>query len=103
MVVARDSTGPCGEPTPTRIRLRPDVLANKMMVLTWSGLMLVSLVLGIALGLSLMLVAVALTPARVMRRSVAVIVEDRRETLLYGGLAAALGIGLGLGITLMLS
>jgi hypothetical protein len=65
--------------------------------------MLLSVVLGIALGLSLMIVAVALTPARVMRRSVAVIVEDRRETLLYGGLAAALGIGLGLGITLMLS
>jgi hypothetical protein len=65
--------------------------------------MLLSLVLGIALGLSLMIVAVALTPARVMRRSVAVIVEDRRETLLYGGVAAALAIGLGLGITLALS
>ena len=65
--------------------------------------MLLSLVLGIALGLSLMIVAVALTPARVMRRSVAVIVEDRRETLLYGGVVAALGIGLGLGITLVLS
>jgi hypothetical protein len=65
--------------------------------------MLLSLVFGIALGLSLMIVAVALTPARVMRRSVAVIVEDRRETLLYGGVTAALGIGLGLGITLVLS
>ena len=65
--------------------------------------MLLSLVLGIALGLSLMIVAVALTPARVMRRSVAVIVEDRRETLLYGGVAGALGIGLGLGITLVLA
>jgi hypothetical protein len=74
-----------------------------MMVLTWSGLMLVSLVLGIALGLSLMLVAVALTPARMMRRSVAVIVEDRRETLLYAGIAASIGIGLGLGIALALS
>lgn len=65
--------------------------------------MLVSLVLGIALGLSLMLVAVALTPARMMRRSVAVIVEDRRETLLYAGVAAAIGIGLGLAIALALS
>ena len=65
--------------------------------------MLLSLALGIALGLSLMIVALALTPARVMRRSVAVIVEDRRETLLYGGMAAAFGIGLGLGITLVLS
>jgi hypothetical protein len=65
--------------------------------------MLLSLVLGIALGLSLMIVAVALTPARVMRRSVAVIVEDRRETLLYVGVVAVLGICLGLGITLALS
>jgi hypothetical protein len=65
--------------------------------------MLPSLVLGIAFGLSLLIVAVALTPARVMRRSVAVIVEDRREALLYGGVAATLAIGLGLGITLVLS
>jgi hypothetical protein len=65
--------------------------------------MLLSVVLGIALGLSLMVVAIALTPGRVMRKSVAVIVEDRRETFLYGGMAAALGIGLGLGIALMLS
>lgn len=65
--------------------------------------MVLSLVLGIALGLSLMIVAVALTPARAMRRSVATIVEDRRETLLYGGLAAALGLGLGLTLTLMLA
>jgi hypothetical protein len=65
--------------------------------------MLLSLVLGIALGLSLMIVAVALTPARMMRRSVAVIVENRRETLLYGGVAATLAIGLGLGTALVLS
>jgi len=65
--------------------------------------MLVSLVLGIALGLCLMVVAVALTPARAVRRSVAGIIEDRRETLLYVGVAAALAIGLGLGISLVLS
>ena len=51
----------------------------------------------------MLIVAVALTPARLMRRPVAMIVEDRRETLLYGGVAAALGIGLGLGIALVLS
>jgi hypothetical protein len=65
--------------------------------------MLLSLVLGSALGVFLLIVAVALTPARLMRRPVAMIVEDRRETLLYGGVAAALGIGLGLGIALVLS
>ena len=65
--------------------------------------MLLSVVLGIALGLSLMIIAVALTPARAMRRSVAVIVEDRRETLLYWGIAASLSIGLGLATALVLS
>lgn len=65
--------------------------------------MVVSLVLGIALGLSLAVVAVALTPARAMRRSVAAFVEDRRETLLYTGVAAAIAIGLGLATALVLS
>jgi Tfp pilus assembly protein PilN len=65
--------------------------------------MLLSLVLGIALGFALMMIAVALTPARAMRRSVAVILEDRRETVLYAGVAAALAICLGLGISLVLS
>ena len=63
---------------------------------------LLPLVLGIALGLSLMIVGVALTPAWAMRRSVAV-VEDRRETLLYTGVAIALAIGVGVGIAMVLS
>jgi hypothetical protein len=65
--------------------------------------MLLSLVLGIALGLCLMIVAVALTPARAMRRTVAIILEDRREPLLYAAVAAGLAIALGLGIILLLS
>lgn len=66
--------------------------------------MLLPLVLGIALGLSLMIVAVALTPAWAMRKgSVAAVVEDRRETLLYGGVAVALGVAVGVGIALVLS
>jgi hypothetical protein len=65
--------------------------------------MLLPLVLGIALGLSLMIVAAALAPPWAMRGSVAVVVENRRETLLYTGLAVALGVGLGLGISLVLS
>jgi hypothetical protein len=65
--------------------------------------MLVSLVLGIALGLSLAVVAVALTPARALRRPVAAFVEDRRETLLYAGVGAAVAIGVGLTIALVLS
>ena len=65
--------------------------------------MLLPLVLGIALGLSLMIVGVALAPAWAMRGSVAVVVKHRRETLLYTGVVVALGVGLGLGISLLLS
>jgi hypothetical protein len=65
--------------------------------------MLLSVVLGIALGLSLMMVGVALTPAWAMRRSVAVVVGDRRDTLLYTGIAVALAIGVGVGISRVLS
>jgi hypothetical protein len=66
--------------------------------------LLLPLVLGIALGLSLMIVAVALTPAWAMRKgSLAAVVEDRRETLLYTGVAVALAIGVGVGIALVLS
>ena len=61
------------------------------------------LVLGIALGLSLMIVGVAFAPAWAMRESFAVVVEDRRETLLYTGVAVWLAVGLGLGISLVLS
>ena len=65
--------------------------------------MLLPLVFGIALGLSLMIVGVALTPAWAMGRSVAVVVGERRETLLYTGVAVALAIGLGVAIWLLLS
>jgi len=50
-----------------------------------------------------MIVGIALTPAWAMRRSVAVVVEDRRETLLYTGVAVALAIGVGVGIAMVLS
>jgi len=69
-----------------------------------SSSLLLPLVLGIALGLSLMIVAVALTPAWAMRKgSVAAVVEDRRETLLYTAVAVALAIGVGVGIARVLS
>jgi hypothetical protein len=35
--------------------------------------------------------------------SLAAVVEDRRETLLYTGVAVALAIGVGVGIALVLS
>ena len=60
--------------------------------------MVLSLALGAALGLSLALVAFAITPRQAMRRSRAVFVENRRDTIFWAGLAAALGIGLGVAI-----
>jgi hypothetical protein len=66
-------------------------------------LMLLPIALGAALGLSLALVAFALTPRRAMRRSRADFVQDRRDALLWAGLAAALGIGIGVAIAFGLS
>jgi hypothetical protein len=65
--------------------------------------MALSLVLGAAVGLSLAIIAFALTPAWAMRRSRAVLLRGRRDTLLWAGLTAALAIALGAGIALWLS
>jgi hypothetical protein len=61
---------------------------------------LLPLALAIALAASLMLVAVALTPPRVLPRPVGILLYERRDSLLYAGVATALSIGLGLLITL---
>jgi hypothetical protein len=65
--------------------------------------MALSLVLGAAVGLSLAIIAFALTPAWAMRRSRAVLLRGRRDTLLWAGLTAALAIALGARIALWLS
>jgi len=65
--------------------------------------MLQSVALGIAFGLSLAIVAVARTPARVMRkRSIAaVVIRSHRDAFYWAGLAAALALGLALAIALV--
>jgi hypothetical protein len=47
-----------------------------------------------------MVVAVALTPPWVLPRPVGAVVYDRRDLLVFAGIATALSIGLGLLITL---
>jgi hypothetical protein len=54
---------------------------------------LVPLVLGVALGLSLLVVAVALTPSRALPRRMLALVYDRRPLLIFGGFAVAFSIG----------
>lgn len=61
---------------------------------------LLPLLLGIALGLSLVVVGIALTPPWFLPRPVGVAVYERRDGLIYAGVATALSIGLGLLITL---
>jgi hypothetical protein len=61
---------------------------------------LLPILLGVGLGLSLMVVAVALTPPWVLPRPVGAVVYDRRDLLVFAGIATALSIGLGLLITL---
>ena len=55
--------------------------------------MLLPLVLGAALGLSLLVAVLALTPAWALPRPVQGLVYGRREVLIFVGFAAALSIG----------
>jgi Flp pilus assembly protein TadB len=57
-----------------------------------SSSFLLALALGAALGLSLLVVAFALTPAWALPRSVLMLVYDKREALILLGFAAALSI-----------
>lgn len=50
----------------------------------------------IVLALSLVVLAIALTPPRLLPGSVGIVVSERRDFLVYAGTAALLGIGLGL-------
>jgi hypothetical protein len=60
---------------------------------------LLPILLGAGLGLSLMVVALALTPPWVLPRTVGTVVFERRDSLVYAGIATALGIAVGLLIT----
>jgi hypothetical protein len=64
---------------------------------------LLSFALWIMLGLSLGVLAVAVTPLRVLPGSVGIVVGERRESLFYFGTATALGIGVGVAIGWMAS
>jgi hypothetical protein len=68
-----------------------------------SSSILLPLLLGIALGLSFIVIAIALTPPWALPRSVGIVVYEQRDQFVYGGIATALSIGLGLLITLAAS
>jgi hypothetical protein len=60
---------------------------------------LLPILLGVGLGLSLLVVALALTPPWVLPRTVGTVVFERRDSLVYAGIATALSIAVGLLIT----
>jgi hypothetical protein len=64
---------------------------------------LLPIVLVGALGLALILIAVALTPSWALPRTVGAVLYERRDSLIYAGIATAVSIGLGLLITLTFS
>lgn len=64
---------------------------------------LLPLGLVIALGVALFVIAIALTPPWVLPRPVGIAVYERRDSLVYAGIATALSIGVGLLITLTFS
>jgi hypothetical protein len=62
---------------------------------------LVTLPLWIVLGISLVVLGIALTGPRVLPEPVGIVVFEHRESLLYAGTATLLGIGLGILIGLV--
>jgi hypothetical protein len=61
------------------------------------------ILLGIALGVSLLVVVLGLTPAWILPGPVLALVYNRRDALIFGGFAMAAGLGLGLAIAATLS
>jgi hypothetical protein len=57
--------------------------------------------LWIMLGLSLVVLAVAVAPPRVLPASVGMVVGERRQSLFWAGTTAVLGIGIGVAIALL--
>jgi hypothetical protein len=66
-----------------------------------SSSMLLPLLLGGLLLLSLLVAAIAAIPPWVLPRNLNVLAYEHRETILAGGVAAAVSIGLGLAIALL--
>jgi hypothetical protein len=60
-----------------------------------------ALLLGVALGLSLLVIVVAATPPAMLPRQIAGPVYENREAIIYCAVATAISIGLGLGIALL--
>lgn len=61
---------------------------------------LAPLLFGIASGLALLGIAIALTPAWAVPQPFAKVVAEYRENILIGGIAAVLGVGVGFAIVL---
>jgi hypothetical protein len=59
---------------------------------------LTPLLFGIATGLALLGIAIALTPAWAVPRPVARVVAEYRENIIIGGITAVLGVGVGFAI-----
>lgn len=59
---------------------------------------LTPLLFGIATGLALLGIAIALTPAWAVPRPVERVVAEYRENIIIGGITAVLGVGVGFAI-----
>jgi hypothetical protein len=100
---------PAAPLTPPRSRVAPALRAVPPKVLTVgevnssSSSAVVPLGLGFTFALSLVLVGLALAPFRVLPKPVQAVAYDRREPLLYTGIAIYLTTGLSLAIALLMS
>jgi hypothetical protein len=83
--------------------LQPTTPASVLSTGSDSFSVVLPLLFGIALGLSLSAVAIALVPAWILPRPVDIMVYERRDLFVLAGIATALSIGLGLLIALAAS
>jgi hypothetical protein len=100
-VLSAGTTRPPRKPALERQRaIKTRAVAPVAAVSSGSSSLLLPLALGAALGLSLLVAVLALTPLWALPRPVAALVYDRREVLIFWGLATALGVGLALTLAL---
>jgi hypothetical protein len=77
--------------TPVAVGIQSPGSSSSLLPLLLSGLLL----------LSLLVAAAAAIPPWVLPRNVNVLAYEHRETIVFGGVAAAVSIGLGLAIALL--
>lgn len=99
--VERSATPPFPSNVTPRPPRPPALAAVPVSATSEDGSSLLPLLLGVALGFSLLVVAITATPPWMLPRQLVMPVYEHREAVMFGGLATAISIGLGLVVALL--